>query len=240
MARKTPESTPDETTPAEKPKRTPRATAPKAPVAKTPAPKPATPRKKPVPKPPTEDEATGKVDPPVAPKPEPDSTIIDDVNGASETNEAGGQTTVSANFGERILDTIFGFGVINAEVIERAASRLGEVVTDFPAYVAEVEAKGRPLREQLFGSMKFDFPTSSDVFEMADDADESTGDNSPVGDAPSEPSNGTETKTEEPVKPAEPAKPKAPAKPAEDEISALERRVRELEQQVDTDYEMEK
>jgi hypothetical protein len=240
MARKNPADTPSETTPdagtpAEKPKRTPRATAPKAPVAKTPAPKPVTPRKKPVPKPPTEDEATGKVDPKPTPEPEPDSTIVDDVNSVDEA--AGGQTTASGNFGERILDTIFGFGVINAEVIERAANRLGEVVTDFPTYIAEVEAKGRPLREQLFGSMKFDFPTSTDVFDMADDADEPTGDG-PSEDEPATPS--TEAKAEEPTKPAEPAKPKAPAKPAEDEISALERRVRELEQQVDTDYEMEK
>jgi hypothetical protein len=236
MARKTPESTPDTTpdagTPAEKPKRTPRATAPKAPVAKTPAPKPATPRKKPVPKPPTEDEATGKVDPPIAPEPEPDSTIVDDVNEA-----AGGQTTASGSIGERILDTFFGFGVMNAEVIEYAATRLGEVVTDLPAYIATLEEKGRPVREKLFGSLNFDFPTSTDVFEMADETDEPTGSDDVKEDDGATPPADSTPKPSEPAKPAE--APKAPAKPAEDEISALERRVRELEQQVDTDYSMD-
>jgi hypothetical protein len=249
MARKTPTNTPGETpetdgTTPEKPKATPRAKAPAKPAEKVAEAKPArTPRRKPVPAPPTEEEATGKVEtkaPNTPPPPEdPETPEVPEVN---ET--LGGQTATTANLGERLLDTVFGFGVINAEVIEKAATRLGEVITDLPTYLAEVEAKGRPLREQLFGSMKFDFPTSEDVFEMAEDADE-TGGTGGTGESTepttsTTPSTESTAKSESPAPPKEPAKPKAVARPAEDEISALERRVRELEQQVDTDYDMEK
>ena len=211
---KTPATEPQE--PVAKPKATPRAKATAKPVVKAEkAEKPEkvekkpvrTPRPKPVPKPPTEDEATGKVDPP-APEVEPDDT-------EATEGGSGGQTATTPNIAERVLDTFLGYGVINAEVIEKAATRLGEVVNDLPAYLAELEAKGRPLREQLFSSLKFDFPTTRDVFEMADEVDETestpeeieTKTESKEGEK-SEKSEGKGTTSEKPA-PAEPTKPKA-------------------------------
>lgn len=100
---------------------------------------------------------------------------------------------------ERVADVALGLGAVAFEALDRAARGLDatvrRVVEDAPAVIADLEEKGRPVREKIAEALR-GRPTVTDAFTSAGDA-----------------SSGT-------------------AGAGTDEISTLEQRVRELEQQV--------
>ena len=90
---------------------------------------------------------------------------------------------------ERFFDVTLGTGALVAEKLDANLRRIWD---DTPGVVAELEERGRPIRQQLSDALKGKLPTASDAFKAGGAAET------------------------------------AP----EDEIEALENRVKELEQQV--------
>jgi len=75
----------------------------------------------------------------------------DSVNGTSTTSTVAGPLT-----SERVIDIAFGVAVLTGEAIDRAAQRLvertKEIQDQTPVFLAQAEERGRPIRQNLFGT----------------------------------------------------------------------------------------
>ena len=101
--------------------------------------------------------------------------------------EAAQAVREAANAIERFFDVTLGTGALVAEKLDANLRRIWD---DTPGVVAELEERGRPIRQQLSDALKGKLPTTADAFKAGG------------------------------------------ATEPEDEIEALENRVKELEQQV--------
>lgn len=128
--------------------------------------------------------------------------------GTSGSPAANGEQALT---GDKVLDIAFGVAVLAAEAAGKLAKQFSERLQDLqdqaPTIADNLQEKGRPVREKFVGKLREQTIATTDV--------------TPAGDG--------EQDSKTSAVPA-PANGKPPS--AEDEISALERRVRELEQEV--------
>ena len=71
---------------------------------------------------------------------------------------------------ERFFDLTLGAGALAAEKLDANLQRLWD---DTPGVIAELEAKGRPIRTKLSDSLKGKMPTVTDAFKASAEAGES-------------------------------------------------------------------